>query len=184
MAVEDLDNDGDLDVPLAGGQIMDPHPVATNPSAVPNALFLWDGESFVDSASDWGFDRPENHRGLVVTDMNNDGYLDFLARDLNDTPFVQYSRCGDRNWAKIRLAQPGNNHYAIGARVDVTAGDMSLVRWVSAGSTSFASNGPPEVHFGLDTQETLNIKVTWPNGTVSIIEDVAANQTISVERMQ
>ena len=156
----------------------------TNPRKVPNALFLWDGKIFKDNAREWTFDRPENHRGMVVTDMNDDGYLDLLVRDINDNPFIWYSNCGDRNWVKIRLAQPGNNHYAIGARVEVSAGDLEQVRWVSAGSTSFASSGPPEVHFGLDAEETLTVKVTWPDGLVSQVDDIAANQTLSIERLQ
>jgi hypothetical protein len=173
MAMEDLDNDGDLDVPLAGGQIMVPDKVvyATNPKKVPNALFLWNGESFEDNAHEWDFDRTENHRGMVVT-------------DINDIPFIRYSNCGDRNWMKIRLSQPGNNRYAIGARVAVSAGELDQIRWVSAGSTSFASSGPPEVHFGLDTETTVNIKVIWPDGSISTIDDIAANQTLSITRLQ
>jgi hypothetical protein len=57
------------------------------------------------------------------------------------------------------------------------------VRTVTAGSTSFASGGTPELHFGLGEAERVDrIVVTWPDGAVSTYGPVATRQRLRIAR--
>ena len=175
----DMDNDRDLDVPAVSGSIMGP----TTPDNPPNQrdfMFLREGDVFVDVAAAWAVDSTENHWGMVVADMNYDGWLDLVKRHINGLPTVHYSRCGDNAWSIISLRDQGPNTRAIGATVELFSDNDSQIRWVMAGSTSLSSSGPYELHFGLgDAQSIDAVRITWPDGAESVFKDLALNQRLN-----
>lgn len=180
----DIDNDGDLDLPIVAGQLMKEQPVPNNPDAQPNVLFVQDDKGlFTNEAAAYGFDDASNHRGLIATDLNQDGWIDLVASDLNDTARFWYSRCGAESWLRVDLSQVGVNPDGIGARVEVQVGDKTMSRWMVAGGTSFVTSAPPEVHFGLGEHEVVDkLEVRWPDGSRSIVEDIEARQRVTVVR--
>jgi hypothetical protein len=48
----------------------------------------------------------------------------------------------------------------------------------SAGS--YASASDKRVHFGLGAATSANVEIKWPSGTVQKIDDVAADQFLSI----
>jgi hypothetical protein len=183
----DFDNDGDLDVPMCWGYWED-FPM-TGPLADPkwalDALWL-EGEFGVmtDVAEEWGYDDSGSSRGLVVTDINGDGWLDSVKGIVNGPTTVHMATCGTQSWLGVELTDSSaSNPDAIGARIEVTAGDETWVRWIFAGSTSMFSGGPPNAHFGLVDIETLDeVKVIWPDQTVSTFNDVSTKQNLHIRR--
>lgn len=177
----DVDNDGDLDAPMAYGYLDSRYPAAL---LEPDALYLQgpDG-TFYDHAPEWGVNEPTVGRGFVATDLNDDGYLDLVRRNLAGPTIVDWSNCGDAAWLRVRLHQDGGNRYAVGARIVAQAAGRTYARSVSAGGTNHASGGPPEVHFGLggiDAVDTLEVR--WPDGAVSWIHDVQTRRILDVTR--
>lgn len=179
----DLDNDGDLDLPIVAGQIM-AETSAKNREEQNDLLFLLNDKGVYENHGvEWGFDDPDNHRGLVVTDIDGNGWLDLFARSINSPPAVFLQRCGEAAWLEVDLEQSGMNRYAIGATVEVELDGGSQLRWVVAGGTSFSSSGPPQVHFGLgEASEVDNLRITWPDGTVSDLGAVSTRQRVTVLR--
>ena len=56
-----------------------------------------------------------------------------------------------------------------------------VTRRLQAGS-SYLSSEDPRAHFGLgETTEVGELVVTWPDGEVTTMDDVAANQILLVE---
>jgi hypothetical protein len=49
------------------------------------------------------------------------------------------------------------------------------VREIRAGS-NFVSQDPAEAHFGLGDAASVDLLVRWPDGVVSMVSDVDANQ--------
>lgn len=180
----DMDNDGLEDLVVAFGYIREDHEGLGNPERQPDGLWLAQaGGGFTQVAGDWGVDHDGMNRGLSTADLNGDGYLDIVRRDMKGDALIDLSRCGDGAWLRIRLDQPAPNVDAVGARVEITAGGVTQTRWLRAGGTSYASSDPLEVHFGLGDNDTVErILVTWPDGEQSLEKDVATRQQLEISR--
>jgi len=198
VELADLDNDGRLDLSVAYGLLppdevtMGPMPeivlgdlLNMNRVEQPDALFIQDSSgNFSDVAEDWGVDHAGISRGFVLADLNRDGFLDRVGRDLWGPAQMFLSRCDDSAWLLVSLKQPGHNPFAIGAQVVASVGEQRWTRWVHAGSTNLSSGGPSEVHIGLGGTDRLDrLEVRWPDGEFSVLEDVETRAALVIERM-
>ncbi|MEQ1568824.1 MAG: CRTAC1 family protein [Myxococcota bacterium] len=195
----DLDNDGDLDVITQFGFVKNDNSEWSNGRAQPDALYLndstWsdDGVSYTltDVAAAWGVADTGMSRGAVLADLNRDGWLDLGKRILNNhlsilesENAVYLSNCGSEGWLEVALAQPGTpNTFAVGAKVTIEAGGRQYTRTLHAGGTGYASQPPPELHFGLGDASRIDLlTVRWPDGAVSRLEDIDTRQRIAISR--
>ncbi|RME21271.1 MAG: CRTAC1 family protein [Deltaproteobacteria bacterium] len=180
----DLDNDGDLDAYVQFGRFEGIDPESERGGPQPDALWLQgDDGLFTEVAEEWGVADLSIGRGVIVTDINQDGMLDLVKRSFDVGPEVYVSHCDDRSWLEVALRDAPPNTYAVGAVVEITAGDRSWKRWLTAGSVGFASGGPLTLHFGLDHVEVIDsLTVTWPDGQTDGFSDICVNQAITVDR--
>jgi hypothetical protein len=120
----------------------------------------------------------------VSVDLDRDGTLDVVKRTWAGPVTVLSQGCSDQGWLEVRLHDPtGLNPDAVGARVRVRLGARTLTRTVEAGSTSFESGGPPELHFGLGERALADsVEVTWPDGETVDYGPIAARQRIDLTR--
>jgi hypothetical protein len=186
IALEDLDNDTDLDVPMAVGPVS-PNFEEDNPEEQPDAVFLQGDDGVFDEvASEWGVDFLSNDRGLAVVDFDRNGWLDLVIRNVNGPARIMLARCGEAHWLEVALQQSGPNRDAIGARVQVELDDgRTLTRWLTAGGTSFATSLPAEVHFGLGAMESVpTLRVLWPDGGVDELHDLPVDRQVRVIRSE
>ena len=176
----DLDHDGDLDLPVSYGHLDSTY---ESERVQPDALYIQQADgTFRDEGEAWGLDHGGISRGSVVTDLNDDGWLDIVVRVLDGPTRVYLSRCGEQAWLRVRLEQGGLNPDAIGARVEVSAEQRTWWGVVRAGGTSFSSGGPPEVHFGLAELESVDLRIVWPDGEVSEQRGVQTRQVVDITR--
>ena len=182
VELADLDNDGDLDAPMAYGYLDSTYQASQKQ---PDALYLQaeDG-SFNDVGPAWGMNHPTIGRGFALIDANNDGWLDVIKRDLAGPTIYCRSRCGTAAWLRVRLHDDATaNRFAVGAHVIATVGDRSMERTVYAGTVNHASGGPPEVHFGLGGNQRIDsLEVRWPDGERSVLGPIDGRQIIDVTR--
>lgn len=190
----DMDNDGLVDAVVSYGSTSVTDPEPRNTAVMPDALFLQQADGhFVDVATAWGLDdvldvdggqeAMVSNRGLVLADLNADGWLDVVKRDLDGPSVVHLSHCGDAAWLRVRLHHDGQNTFGIGARIAVEAGSRRWTRTITAGGGSYASAGPPEAHFGLgDVDRVDAVEVRWPDGRVTRFADVDARQVLNIHR--
>lgn len=189
----DLDNDGDLDAFVGYGMLlMPPEEQAEfeellgwpNPSEQPDAVFLQgeDGQ-FTEVAEQWGLAEPSATHGVIVTDLDGNGWLDVVTRSIDGLAYMHLAQCGEDGFLGIRLQQPGGNRDALGARITATVGDTVMTRWIHAGGTGLASGAPPNAHFGLGQATEAEIRVYWPDGYVSNVT-LDANQNVTLVRSE
>jgi hypothetical protein len=182
----DIDIDGDLDIVMAYGQWDE---YQEHGLSELDALYIQEETAqgqplFTDQAETWGIDDGGATRGLLVVDLNEDGYPDVIKRMLDGATKMYLTRCGEGNWTKVRLHLPGPNTFGIGTRIKVVTSSGSQVRWVHAGSTSMFSGTAPEVHFGLgEDEQVLELLVYWPDGETSTFTNLAARQVLDVTRL-
>lgn len=186
----DADNDADLDALLTFGLWS---AYDHNPTVQPDALFLNDGDggmTFTDvSRTDaWDMYDPGITRGIATIDLNKDGWLDVIKRDLKGPTLIRTARCGAEAWVEFALEQPGTrNPNAVGATIRVSThgpgGDRTQTRWIHSGSSSMYTGLAPEAHFGLDGAETIDlVEIVWPDGKVSRRRDLDSRQRYTVTR--
>jgi enediyne biosynthesis protein E4 len=173
----DMNNDGLLDAVVSFGH-WPPRP--GNPLQQPDALYLFDGTTFTQSAERYGLDDMGQGRGFALADLNNDGWLDVVKRELFGPARIYLSRCDDRAWLRVRVRTDGPNNRQIGAHVVVESEGVEQHRWVVAGSTSLSSGGPAEVHFGLGDADFVNLTVVLTDGETLYFDDVETRQVLTV----
>jgi hypothetical protein len=169
----DINNDGRLDGVMAFGRLawMD----ADEPGEFDKLFLQKDSGQFIDVASEWLVSEPGMGRGLVTVDI----FKSSLGRPAG----YHLSRCGRRGWLQVALRDEAPNAFGVGAVVEVVIGDAVQTRWITAGATSLASRVQPHAHFGLGEQDTVDeLRVTWPDGEVSVFEDLPANRFVTAHR--
>ncbi len=173
----DYDNDGHLDVFVANGN-------AHHEYVEEDVLMRNNGVGqFVDVASQSGayFQQKYVGRGATSGDYDNDGDLDLLVLNLNDSPRLLRNDGGNGNhWLTVAVKRPGGKSDAIGARVTVTTGSLVQIHDVSP-TTGYLSQADARSHFGLGPADTVElVEVRWPDGSTTRREDVPANQFLTL----
>ena len=173
----DLDNDGWLDLFVAGGGL-------DTQDAQPNRLFRNQRGRFEDVSASAGADfaLPALHRGAVFADFDRDGRLDAAVSALNGPIELWWNRTAAgaaSHWLQLRLTGRASNRSAIGAEVRCKAGGRTQLRTVN-GSMGYASASDLTVHFGLGDAARATIEIRWPSGHVQQLGDVTANQRLNV----
>jgi hypothetical protein len=185
----DLDNDGDRDLFVACGHLDDrnENKVYRAPNLVLQNLLSEQGQArFVDISERCG-DGPlvrRSSRGAAIDDLDNDGDLDIVVLNSRQEPTVMKNRLQERgcqdNWLQLRLRGTKTNRDGVGARVIVQAGDLMLVDEVHSGR-GYQSHWGSRLHFGLGPHEQVErIEVRWIGGGTDVIENVPANQLLTI----
>jgi enediyne biosynthesis protein E4 len=176
--LQDFDNDGYLDLFVANGAAH--HEYGEGAVMAHNT-----GKGkFVDVASRSGpyFAQKFVGRGATWGDFDNDGDIDLLIVNLNDSPRLLRNDGGNtlNHWLKIDARLKEGKTPALGARVTVTTGslvqldDLIPVR-------GYLSQGDPRLHFGQGKSARADkVQIRWPDGTTTVVPDVPANQILKV----
>jgi len=125
---------------------------------------------------------PKAGRGAAFADIDNDGDVDVIVNNVNDTPdlFRTIAPQG-RSWLIVKLVGHKSNRSAIGARVRVIVGDRVQVQEVRGGGSYYAQNDL-RAHFGLaDAARVDRVEVRWPTGVEESWTNVPANRIVTLE---
>jgi hypothetical protein len=85
-----------------------------------------------------------------------------------------------QNSVLIQLVGRMSNVEGIGARLRLTSGGRTQVREVKAGS-SYQTRSDVRAHFGMGRSATAErLEVRWPGGRTEVLQNVAANQIVTI----
>jgi hypothetical protein len=119
-------------------------------------------------------------RGAAFDDLDNDGDIDVVILNSRREPTVMRNDSVRGNWLQVRLAGTRGNRDAIGARVKLFAGDLTLVDEVHSGR-GYQSDYGRRLHFGLGKREKIDrVEVAWPGGRTNIVAAPALNRLVTV----
>jgi len=170
----DFNLDGMLDIYHVNGWRDDNF---NNFSSTPNRLFINNGATFDEQASDYGLDDSRQGRGLVCADFDNDGDTDvFITHSggINSGSLYRNDNTSDRFSLTVTLEGRAPNTEASGARIYASIGATTQMREIVIGS-NFTSQNPTSQIIGLgDATSVDTLKIEWPDGTEQTFTDVAA----------
>lgn len=138
-------------------------------------LFRNDGKGGFRNVSDLLPDEPKAGKQIAVFDYNEDGDLDLVIAGLNGGAFLLRNDGGNNNHYirmqlfGLRAGSAKNNHFGIGAKVEMRAGDLYQTMVVT----------DPDIHFGLGSKPQADvIRITWTNGVPQNIFFPATDQAL------
>ena len=166
----DLDNDGFLDILVAGGE-----------------SHFYQGHGDGTFAEVTGVFPGGGLHGYAFGDLNGDGFEDVYAN--YGDGYVSPTGTPDKLWLntpngnhflRVRLEGTTSNRDAIGARVTITGPWGSQIREVRSGE-SYGLVNSFILPFGLGAATTVpTMTVRWPSGLVETFNDLNVDQTLTV----
>lgn len=163
----DFDNDGFLDIMVAGE--------STDKAGRGVFLFHNDAEGVFSDVSKLLPEVPKSGRQISLFDYNDDGDLDIAIAGANGGVFLLRNDGGNINHfvnmklVGLRAGSAKNNHFGIGAKVEMRSGDLYQSLVVTE----------PGVHLGLGNRTKADvIRITWTNGVPQNIFMPGADQAI------
>lgn len=118
--------------------------------------------------------------GAAYGDLDNDGDLDLVVNNLNMESFVYENTTMDSkksNYLKFDLRGEGKNTLAIGSKIEVLPYNISVENQPVRG---FQSSMDMRPNIGLPKNQNVSVKITWPSGKITKLNDVKVNRTLIV----
>ncbi len=191
----DYDLDGREDLLLANGHLEhEIHTVQQSQHYAQPASLFWNcgaacGASFVHMpptpAAVGDLAQDLVGRGIAYADIDGDGDLDVLITQNGRRPaLLRNDQALGHHWLRVTLAGRPPNTGAIGARLELTAGDVTQVRDVRP-TRGYLSQVERPVTFGLGTLEdpgAVRLRIVWPDGSTQTVTPHALDTTLKISQ--
>jgi len=183
--VEDLDNDGWLDILLVNGHIEPEISVTRQSQSYRQAPQFFRNlgqgkfktlEPDFTGLADWLLVA----RGFSSGDYDQDGDLDFVVTQNGGPAYLLRNNQTGNNWLRLSLVGSTSNRVGYGAKVQVFTDGSVVTRYLASGR-SYMSASEPRITVGLGQQTTVQrVEVTWPSGTIQAVDSPPINSLIEV----
>ncbi len=182
----DFDNDGDRDIFIACGHLYDQLDQFDRSTTylTPNLILEnLDGDHFRDVSAEAGdgMQAKSSSRGAAFDDLDGDGDVDIVVLNSRAQPTILRNDTPRENhWIRVTLRGTSSNRDAVGARVEVIAGDLTMVDEVHSGR-GYQSHFGTCLHFGLGSNRRVDrIRIRWPDGEYQTLENLEVDRVLTV----
>ncbi|MEP3640020.1 MAG: CRTAC1 family protein [Paracoccaceae bacterium] len=180
IAFGDIQNDGREDVFIAKGNVQQ---MPGNAMEDPNNLLIQqlDGR-FKEHGDIAGVASLHRARGAALVDFNNDGLLDLAVVNRRAAFEVwQNTTKTTGHWLSLDVKLDGTNTHAIGAFIEVEDDQGIQSREITIGGGHAGGSAVPQ-HFGLAANDTVRVRVRWPQGEQSDWIETTSNQRLRITK--
>lgn len=147
---------------------------------------------FTKRTVDWGLDHPSFSNGAIFADLDNDGDLDYVVNNINDSCFLfrnsliaEGAQPDSSHWLRLRLVGEGQNTEALGARVEIDLTNGEQLTGYQHPTRGFLSSVADGLHFGFGPGDRVEeLRVIWPDGRLSHIERPALDQVRTLRQVE
>lgn len=126
-----------------------------------------DSPQFEDVSEAWGMDIPSFSNGAAYADLDNDGDVDYVVNNINDSAFVYRNNSiqlkpEESNFLRIKCQGLANNINGIGAWIDISYNHGEKQVYENTPYRGYLSTIENVAHFGLGKIKTVDeVKITW-----------------------
>jgi hypothetical protein len=181
----DLDNDGFQDLYIVNGMID-----KENLKYLPNNELLEKNQMYrnvrgsFQKVTTWNLESLGSGRGMVMTDLNNDGRLDVVVNNLESkSQIFENQICGGQALEVSLKWQGSKNTHALGATLKLHTSNGILQREL-LNQSGYLSSNDQKIHFGFAANTTLQkLEIVWTDGT-STLENLTANSHLKITRTE
>ena len=198
--LEDLDNDGRLDLFVTNGFNRDPNPDVNSSAirvetAAERIKVLYNSPVLVEThlafrnlgdlgfeevGAAWGLDKNGVSFGAAFGDLSGDGNLDLVYTNYEGCVTVLRNGCDTGHVVNVDLRGTVSNRFGVGATVRIESALGVQVRQLML-ARGYMSSSEPMVHFGLGADTAIRrMTVTWPSGHVQAFENLAVDRRYTV----
>jgi enediyne biosynthesis protein E4 len=155
-----------------------------------NYAFRNNGDlTFSNATTDWDITQPTFSSGAAYADLDNDGDLDYVVNNINDSASVFKNNATAQkiknNYLRILLKGDTGNVQGLGAFVTIKYGQNKQQVSEQTPYRGYLSTMEQYMHFGLGADSLVNeINITWPDGTMQTLQNVKANQVLTVTKQK
>ncbi len=153
-----------------------------------NYAFRNNGDlTFSNVTSQWGITDVSFSNGAAYADLDNDGDLDYVVNNINDSASVFRNNSNEaegkkNNYLRILLKGDKGNEQALGSFVEITYGSKQQIH-ENTTYRGYLSSMERYIHFGLGADSLVHeIKITWPDGKVQILQNIKTNQVLTITK--
>ncbi|HVP12550.1 MAG TPA: FG-GAP-like repeat-containing protein [Phycisphaerae bacterium] len=135
---------------------------------------------FEDTSAAWGLNKVGVSFGTALGDLDGDGDLDIVYANYQQAVTVLRNDCQSGHRVIIALRGTQSNRFGVGAVVRLESAFGIQVRqlWLARG---YKSSSDPTVHFGLGDDTRIDrLIVIWPSGIVQTLTNLAVDQRYTV----
>ncbi|MCY7355922.1 MAG: VCBS repeat-containing protein [Rudanella sp.] len=151
---------------------------------------------FADATQDWGMYRPSFSNGAAYGDLDNDGDLDYVTNNINDSAFVYRNNLMEQkpqqaNYLRLKFVGSAYNRMGLGAMVEITykdnKGKVGHQVYEHSPYRGYLSTVEPSAHFGLGSVRQIDeVRIIWPgiNGQPAyeqVLKNVKSNQILTAD---
>lgn len=181
----DFDSDGWPDSFVTNGYVDDNHPDIAygEPPLLHRNVQLGDdpkARRFKLATRDAGpyFDERHVGRGVAFGDIDDDGDIDIVVNQKGEVPAILRNDTprGENHWVRLELVGTKGNRDAVGAKVKVEAGGLTIHRQREGGSSMLSTNDP-RITIGLGPAPKIDkLTIKWPAGSETVLSDLEVDR--------
>lgn len=155
---------------------------------LPNYAFKNTGGLSFENVSDkWGINLPSFSNGAAYADLDNDGDLDLIINNINETSFIYENTLNNRSekakehTLSVNFAGQDKNLRGIGSVVRIYYDHGKQQVYDHYPTRGYLSTDDARAHFGLGAVAQIDsLMVQWPDGKSQLLTNIKADQTITV----
>ena len=147
---------------------------------IPNYFYRNTGElGFENITEKAGFKKPTYSNGSAYADFDNDGDLDLVINNIDDPAGLYENRSDQnplRNYIQFKFIGTSKNRDGLGSQVEIRYAQKKQIGY-NTPYRGYLSSVESGIHFGVgDVKKIDSVIVTWPDGKMEILKNVAAGQ--------